>query len=441
MPPSEEYLRGAIATADRVADVHPEDWDGKVYEYVPIGHVPFTGILDAMEKKITRSRHIHWWEEPWAKQRGTVLDVYADQNFLVPYAAGGAEDDELYFAMSADDASQLIVGMTILVMNTDTMEFVQVDVVQLNIAGDATTWVFGALLEDDTTDALAGANLLFTITGEAQAEGSALPDALGRDVVDFSNQTQIFAGALEATGTEIEEEERIDGAMLPREKRRAQMRLLTQMEWANLLGVLKTKVGPNGKPRRFMEGVITAMRRLAAAGEMDSRLYNYATDPAFAGMSWLSGGWDWLKGIMNDTSRTSTGTSEKEVYCGILAWQAINDIVEDRGSYKIEDLHSGFGIRIRKVYGLHKTLNLIEHPLFSENPAFQRAAFITEMGLFKQRPMRNRSLKYIPGRSRDTDGYVWIDGIKAGWMAEVSLQYNNLEASAFCQQLGMTNAL
>jgi len=438
MPLPESYLRGAVSTVDRTTDVHPEDWDGKVYEYIPIGHVPFTGVLDAMPKKVTRSRHIHWWEEPFAKQRGTVTDVYTDQLLSSAYASGGVEDAQLYLKMSSDDASQIVIGMTLLVGNTSTMGYVNCDVLNLNIAG-ANSWVLVALLEDDTDDDLAGANLVFQITGDAQEEGSELPEADGRDVTELVNQSQIFMGALEITGTEIEEETRIDQAILPTEKRKAQMRLMCRREWSNFFGVYKTKYGSRGKPRRFMEGVVSAIKRRTALGLMDTRVYNYKTAAAYSGKTWLSGGWDFLKGILNDTSKTSTGSSVKDVYLGQTAWQAIVDLVEDRGHYKIETLQGDFGIRVTKIYGLNKALHLIEHPLFTESPFFTNTMFITEMNLFKERPFRNRGLKYIPANQTATDGYVWRDGVKAGWMYEGSLQYNNLEAMAWVVNLGVTN--
>ncbi len=100
--PNPAYIRGTIATTDRLDSVHPGEWNGNVYEYMPIGHIPFTGILDAMESKVATSKKIWWYDEPFPKQLGTCNNVTTDSGGTA-YATGGVEEDKLFFWTSVED--------------------------------------------------------------------------------------------------------------------------------------------------------------------------------------------------------------------------------------------------------------------------------------------------------------------------------------------------
>jgi hypothetical protein len=435
----ESYITGAISTADRVTNMHQEAWDGSVFKYMPIGHVPVTGILDAMGKVATPSRHIHWWEEPFQKQRGSIIEVYTTNPLgLSPttYVTGGTAGNVVYLTMLADDARQVIPGNTLLIQDPATYEFLSLDVISTTIGDDASTYVSAALLSDDDEDVLAATTPYFTISSTAYEELSGLPEPQGRDLVESQNQTQILMGALEVSGTEIEEDSRIDEGILPAEQRRGLMRLMTQAEWTSMFGVYKTKTGPKGKPRRFARGVVTALKE-----NVPQNFFNFKTDTATAisGKTFKNGGWDYLKYIMDQTQKWDTGAGRVELFLGMLSWRAINDLVEDRGHYQIVTQQSGFGIEVRTLYGLQKPVNLILHPLFSENPMFERCGWLTQMGLMKIRPMRNRDITYIPGDRKDPNGYVWVDGVKAGWMAEWTFQYSGLPSMAWISGFGVDN--
>lgn len=432
----ETILRGFVATSDRDSKLHPEAWRRKVYKILPVGDAPLTAFLQAMGSEPTPSRHMHWFEQQYPEQRGSVTDVYTDVALSSAYASGGVVGSALYLNMPEADAKQIVAGnmLTIFAPNTPGA-MITCDVRNVSIGNDATTWVLVELLEADTNSILADATLTFAITGDARAEGSGLPAPTGRDPVELSNQTQIFMEAVSWTGTEREEEQRIDGTYPQQQLWSGFNRFRLKMERALIFGQYATKQ-ENGKPKRFTRGF-----RAALAQHAPNRFYNYKTDSDFSGQDWLVGGWSWFaEKILLETSELSSG--RKRLLCGDLLALAIEQLVEDRGLALLESRETSFGFRYKTIRGLTTEVDLIIHPDFRRNAALKRSGMLIENRLLRLRPMRRRDVTFIPAsqlKDKEKNGWTWVDGDKAGWYCEAGLEYDNLAAMAWLDGAGLLN--
>jgi hypothetical protein len=433
MPIGQVIKRGMISTADRTANVHPEDWRSRVFEQMPVGRAPMTAVLQAAGSRPTISRKFHWFAQGFYKQRGDVTDVYTNEALSSAYSSGGSVGDDLYIKMTAADARQIVRGDTLLIHNSDTGVMRQMDVDAVKIVNDTHTHVAVTLLEDDTGNSLAGANLTWRISGNAQPEGSPLPPAIHEDVIEYENAAQIFMESLEFTGTELAEEERISPKVYARAKRRAFLRLRAKMERAFIFGKYKITTGANGKPKYYTRGIYSAIEE-----EVSGNIWDWKSDSNFAGKSWLAGGMEWLQNFMEETSRYSE-TNSVLCLCGSQAWLAINQLVEDHGFYKIETGQKAYGINVDRLIGLNRNLNLVQSKMFTEDPAFRRSILVIEPNLLTYRPMRNRDMTFVRHQDLHRDGFSWVDGRKEGWYVQAGLEYDNLDAMGFLSNLGVKN--
>ena len=429
----ETILRGFIATSDRDSKLHPEEWRSKVYKILPVGDAPMTALLQAIGSEPTPSRHMHWFEQQYPEQRGSITDVYTDVALSSAYASGGVDGTALYLKMTANDAKQIVAGNTLTIFAPGVSgAMINADVRNVSIGTDATTWVLVQLLEADTNSILANSTLTFAITGDARAEGSSLPDPTGRDPVELTNQTQIFMEAVSWTGTEKKEKQRIDGSFAQQQLWSGFNRFRLKIERAILFGKYKVRT-ENGKPKRFTRGV-----RSAIAENEPGRIYNYQTDTDFAGQDWLVGGWEWFcDKILLETSETSSG--RKKLFCGDQFALALEHLVEDRGLAILEPRQTSFGFRYKTLRGLTTEVDVVIHPDFRRNTALKRSGLLTEMKLLRLRPMVDRDITFVPASALEAGGWNWVDGDKEGWYAELGLEYDNLAAMAWIDGAGLLN--
>lgn len=438
MPPSEIYKRGQIHVIDRVEDIHPEQWDTEIYRYKSAGTVPMTAIMDRMGSKITKSKNLNWWEQPQAQQRGDVIGVFTDSARADAYASGGTAGQTLYVTMTVSDASQLVQGHTIRIASLDVSgPGLPLEVRGVEITDDDDTYVVCKSTKADPTALFAESNLIWYIISNAQREGAELPDALMREPTKYENQTQISMGAVEMTGTELAEMERVSPEKWNRVIQDALMRLKQEEEYANIFEYMHTSY-ENGKERRHMQGLYEALID-PTSGEPNN-VFDYRTDENFGGRSWLSGGIDFIDNIIELTSRNSEPGTKKQVFLGSQAWQSISALVRDHTHYGWATRDTEYGVVVTTLRGMTAELKLMQHPRFTENPKFRRSMLICEMKNLHNRPMQGRGLKFISGKNPDeASGYGWVDGKKAGWVRERSLSWNNLSGFAWVDGIGSAN--
>jgi hypothetical protein len=384
----------------------------------------------------TPSRFFHWPSIAFNSMRGSITDIDTTPPPGTAYVSGGAAGDQLYAQMTAANAALINVGDNILI--ADASGNLRVGRVNGVVStSDASSYAAFILREADTDNVLAGASLTWRLSGHSEAEMSPLPKASGEEVTWFQNCAGIAMESIEISGTEQNELSRISPDVRTFQRARALQRFNVKVERNLIFGVytFAQGAGVNGKDILESRGIRTAISDNETANMMD-----YRTDTDFSGQSWLSGGMDFMNQKLELLGRY--GESEfKKMYVGGLAWLAINDLVQDYGQYKIEVMEDEFGIQVRRWHGLTTGVDIILHPLFSEDPAFQRSALIVEPDLLRYKPMVNRDVQFVAGVDRDPNGWTWVDGVKEGWFAQYGLEYDNLAAMGWMDGLGLANTV
>lgn len=437
-------IRGALVTTLRDTVMKQEDRRKKLFKQLPAGNSPFTKYLMMLPSKPARRSIVQWGQRAFNAQLGDITDVYTDVALSAAYASGGVVGTPLYLKVTADDAKQFKVNQQVYIWDPANYADIAADVRAVQVASDTTSYVQVNLLEADGDSILANTDLVWRIGGNAQAELSGLPSASYREPEWTENYAQIFMEACEASGTELAEEDIVSPNAYEQSVQDSFDALRIQMERTYLRGVgSKTLTDPNtGRPRFMMNGLLTVLKAADTAGTSNN-IFNFSTDTDFTGYNWLEAGWDFLKKIFLEVSRYSS--NRKKMLVGDLAWLAINNLIEDYGSYKWEPMDDEFGIRIRKLYGLTVDVDIVPHPLWKIDPAHRRAALIFEPELLEYAPMVGRDIQFIKqstiNKQTHVSGHTWLDGKKEGWFGQATLRYHNLPAMAYVDALGEDNSL
>lgn len=427
---TQDIIRGSVDSGARSATQHPQEWRKDLFEQIPVGGAKLTALLRRMGKEVAKSKIVNWQELAFASQRGDVTDVYTDAALSAAYASGGVVGTPLYINMAEADANQIVSGDTIMIMDSDGyMRNVHVRAVTIN---GASSYVYGELQQTDTSNKLAGATLTWTIVGNSHPESSELPTALYEEGEWFTNYCEIFMEACEMSGTEIAELDRTSPNIWGRAIKRAKMRLDMKIERAMLFGVARNGTYA-GKPQLHMGGLVPAITT-----NESGNIFNYKTDASYSGKTWLAGGMNWLEDLMEVTSRYSAAPT-KLFLCGSLAALAIQRAVLDAGDYQLTPMTNRYGIRVKRLDGLSTSMDVLSHPLFTENPALRSCGVLVEPAMLHYLHMRGRDVQFVKPGTKDVAGNTWVDGKKAGWFGQISLRYDNLAAMGFLSNLGETN--
>lgn len=432
MPLTNTFVQGAVGTTDRVANIHPESWNTTPFVQLAYEQFPMMTLLDEMARneKPIKSRIHHWWNEAYNPYFGAVLDVYTNASLASAYSSGGVVGSVLFFAVTAQHAAQIRENDTIVINNTTNNTILLAEVVSVNVGSDSTSYFAGKLLTADTGSDLALTTLQWGLASDAQSEGSELPTSVTFDPTEYSNITSILMEAVEHTGSEVEEMERIDGTKVARDVKAAMERFKVKSEWACLFSKYQVGTGANGKRKSRMQGAYWALQDKAPANIVDWR-----SASGYSG-TWLSSGLNWFKRIVLAASARAI-SGPLIGFCGAEAWQAFNDAVEDRGYFNLSTRQNSFGIQIKTLHGLVKDVHLTLSPSMSER-GFSNSMFLTQKGLIRKKVFRK--LRFIKPRERDEDGYIFVDGKKQGWMEEFTLEYHNIDSQYWLDGIGFDHS-
>jgi len=432
-----EIIRGAVATYNRVDNIQPEEWEKKITQILPYGQTPITAILDNMSKTKTDSRILHWWDEEEPALTGDILGIYTDAGMTTPISGTYPEDTVLYVKVNETSAKQILVNNTLgiiakpnssgIVSNTS---IVRADVKGVLIDGNNSR--INIKLLSDMPD-FGSAELAWFLSGNAQEEGSELPESVYYEPTEYQNQTQIFMGSCEMTNSALKEMERVEPDKWERTISQALVRLRKDMERNVIFGVMKTSY-VNGKQKRHLKGLYQAIS--AYNNIFDIKKYG-TIDSGFAGKSWANVGFDLIDDIVLRTSQTKTDSNAKMLFTGSKGFQAISQVVRNSSqlAYNWSAIEETFGFRVHKIVSCVKDLNIVIHPLFNEIPRFQRAGLLIEGRYISKAVFRD--LMFISGKQgNDENGYDWVDGKKAGWLTEFTLKWNYLQNFAWLENLG-----
>lgn len=435
-------VRGPVLTTSRDDFMKREAKRRDIFYQLPADDSPTTKLLMQIGNDKPENRwYFSWPEQRYNPMLGDVKDVYTDAGLGSAYTGGSAvEGDTVYVALSRKDAEGIIEGEQLLIIEDgDDKKQVMLDVGHVNVATDDSSYAVCRLMEDDDS-VLDQSGISWRQASIAMAEMSGLPDATHEEPVWRDNYMQILMAAMEMSNSELAEAgaEEVDVTLMNRKERQAHDKMRMYMERAILFG-RKTRGSQNGRRRSTMGGIYQAIKN------HDSDLiFNYKTSTDYNNTTWVNGGWDWFQDVMQRTALFSH--KDKFVWTGDLALRAINTLCYDMSDVSLEpNYNEEWGINVTTLRGVGTRLHFYEHPLFSHDSVLRRQALVFEPELFKIVPLMGRDLRRVTKEQAQSMGYLaenghtWIDGFKAGWLAEMSLMWNNLDACAWLKGIGEDN--
>ena len=441
-PPSFFGMRG---TGDWVDNQVPDDWNETILYLFPNGDAPLTAMMAKMGTEPTDSTKIHWWTQGLPIQAASITagQIYVDAALGVAYVSGGKAGDHVYAKLGSEtDVDHFREGHQVTVRTaTDLAADVVTKCVE-RFKNGASSYLKLKLLEADDNSAgtttMANATRVL-VSGNMNAEGAGMPDAITYDPTEWYNNTQIFRTPLEITGTAMATKLRTNPQAYPKMQKECLKAHSMEREKAFWFSVPTSGLGTNGKPERTMMGIIPAIRgTYAGHGGPAGTVSNYVTDSAYAGKSWLAGGEDWL----NEQLETIFlyGNVNKMAWCGNGALMAINKIVQNNGDFAWGPDTVMYGIRVREWVTPLGSLALMTHPLFNYELTMRKVMVIVEPENIKRRPLKTRDTEFISETIGKTNsGYTRRDGIKEEYLTEETLQLEHPIGWAFLEGFGDDN--
>lgn len=245
------------------------------------------------------------------------------------------------------------------------------------------------------------------IVGTSHMEGASLPTAITYDPTVVNNYTQIFRNVLDLTGTAQQTRMRWDDAGPMKEYQRETLELhAMEMEKAFIFGTgVEDTTG--AQPQRTTKGHI-------------SFVSTNISDFSSSGVS--IDGWElFLEGCFK------RGSSEKAFLCGSRALNVLNKIARAHYTITATPTSTSYGQKMSEWITPYGTLQVIQHPLFSENATFHSWGILVDPKFVVYRYLRGRDTDYKENRQNPGD-----DARKDEWLTEsgYELQHENAHGVA-----------
>jgi len=432
---------GMRGTGDWVEDQRPKSWRESILYLYPNGMAPLTAMLSKMKSSAVTDPEFNWWTKTFPNRAGAITGVYTDAALSVSYTTGATEGSFLYIKMSEETVGHFRVGHQALLRDASDLTVDVVAVVMERVANGTSSYLKVRLLEDDdnsTSGDLSDADRIILL-GNVNSEGAAMPDAISYDPVKWYNKTQIFRTPLEITGTALETKLRTNPQAYKELKREALEQHSTEMEWAFLHSVPSERIGANGKPERTTLGIIPAIRGgYTGHGGAAGTVSDFTSDSTYSGHTWLSAGEAWLEEQLETIFRY--GKKEKLMVCGTGVLMAINKLVKNSGQFTFAPSVKVYGIDIMKWITPLGTINLLTHPMLSQEVTTRHTGIIIEPENLHYRYIQNRDTKFIGEELGKTNtGYSRRDGKKEEFLTECGLEYHHPISWGYLSGFGSDN--
>lgn len=414
---------GMRGTGDWATDQRPLNWRQMILYLYPNGMAPLTAIMSKLGSEKVDDPQFHWWTKRLSIQAGAVTGVYVDSGLTTAYASGGTSGDTLYVKMAAALIGEIRVGHQVLLRDASDLT---VDVnakVTGRLVNGASSYAQVKLLEDDdnsTSGDLSDCDRIL-IAGNINAEGAAMPDAISYDPTKWYNYTQIFRTPLEISRTAMRTRLRTDDAYQEL-KREALEYHSIEMEKAFLFGVPTESIGDNGKKERTTLGIIPAIRGgYTGHGGTAGTVADYISDSSYSGQTWLQGGEHWLDTQLAEIFKY--GKREKLAFCGDGTLLALNRLVKNGGDFAFMPTTKSYGINVVEWVTPLGKINLVTHPLFSQETTMNNSMVIFEPENCKYRFIDDTS--FYADKMKNNTGWTRRDGVKEEFLTEAGFEYHH----------------
>jgi len=428
-----EPFFGLRATDDfTVTGQRPQNWREAILYLYPNGDAPLTALMAKMANERTDDPHFHWFTKGLPKQAGDLNDIFSDEALTTPVAVPVGVGIDVYAGLADGvNKDQFRVGHTVMSRKKDDQGFDIIGIVTAVGTSSGGDYVRFRPIETDNDGSgnslLAAGNYLL-IVGNANAEGGPIPDAISYDPEEHENYTQIFRTPLEITRTARLTRLRTGDAY--KEAKREALELQSiELEKSLLWGVRYMDTGANGKPRRFTQGLIPSIK------QESGNVTNYAQDPDFSGMDWLTGGEAWLDKWLEVLFRY--GSDTRMCYVGSGALLEINKLIKHGGLFEFTPKTYSYGIKAFEWVTPFGTIVMKRHPLFSYEETNRYS-----MVLFDPTDLKGRYITDTTffGESKKVDSsHERYDGTKEEYLTEIGMEYHFPIKCGYFYGIGDTN--
>lgn len=411
-------ILGMRTTANFVTNQRPENWRQTITLLYPnsarAAPAPLTALTSVMKERKVDDPVFHWWEKTLNNRRFLLTANLAAE-------AGGAASSFTIDA-SYNPATGLKKNDLLLVEHTGEVARVSSDPAATNtipvVRGVQTGGAGTALTYNG-----AGVNPYVMVIGSAFEEASDAPTGVNFDPTERFNNTQIFRSTLEMTRTASQTRLRT-GDQVAEAKRECLEYFSVDMERAFFFGK-KGSGTVNGKPWRAMDGIFNQINSVSSA--------NIITADAATGADA-----NWLFENMELWFRD--GSPEKMAFVGSGALLTLNEIVRKNSQVQMtmSEPQKEYGMEVTRLRSAFGTLVLKVHPLFSQQQGGTNGgtAFYSHNHTMIILDMDYVKYVYLQDVDYQKDlTPVGLDGMKSGYLAEVSIELGHAKAHFIVKNL------
>jgi hypothetical protein len=428
---TDQYFVGLRATGDLATNERPESWREGILRLFPNGDMPLTALTALMQSEDVTDPHYHWWTKGLTTQRSAITNIYTDVALSNPYTSGGVAGTTLYVNIPAAGINMFRTGQVVLLRDASHYDVdcaAKVTDVQEN---GASSYVVVSLLEADDNGAstdLSDADVIL-IMGNANPQGGTRPEAITQSPTEHENYTQIFRDSLDLARTLMKTKLRSEQAYLEAKRDALELHGIG-MEKAFIWGVASSLTGVNGKPETTTGGLLSFIK---AAGTVAD--YTLETGAAYAGMTWLQAGDQWMDEHLEEIFRY--GADEKLAFCGSGALLGLNRLAKSVGNIQLNVREKAFGIQVVEWVTPFGVINLKRHPLFS-----YEATNRNSMVIFEPKQVRYKYITDTMFKADKSDmegGGTGVDGKQEEYLTEAGLEFHHGEKSGYLNGVGLDN--
>ena len=422
---------GMRGSGDFAEDQRPKNWRQKILHLYPNGDAPLTAMLSMMGEEAVDDPQFYWWTKSLATQSATVTNVYTNATLVTAYTSGGVVGDIVYVKIPNEaSCKEFRVGHQALLRNTaDYTDDVNGKVIAVVLNG-ASSYIAVKLLEADTGEnKIAVCNRILVI-GNINSEGAIMPSSIAYDPTKHFNYTQIFRTPLSITRTARKTRLRTGDQYIEAKRECLELHSL-EIEKAMLWSIASEVIGDNGKPERTTAGLIPTV--IGNSGNTS----HYTTDTDFSGVSWLTGGEEWLDSYLEQIFRY--GSQERLAFVGSGTVLALNKLIKEYGNYEVTSQTTDYGIKVKTWITPFGEIHMKIHPLFSYEESNRNTMVIFDPKDLKYRYIDDT--KFFADPDKQNTGRNRIDGTDEEYLTEAGLEFHHPIKTGFLSGFGTDNSL
>lgn len=431
-----------------------ESWREKILEIAPNGVATLVALTSRSAKKggFLTSRTHNWTLRRLSPQNGAVTGVYVDADLATAYVyatdAGtfGAIGGVVYLEVPEAVAKMVRVGHHVRAFEAARWSnFCNGKCVETFLNG-ANSFIAIQLRTadgrdtEDTTYNLSTVDMM-RIIGNVNPTGGLRPNAITYIPTYIRNVTAIWRTPVIITGTDMAIA--LHGVQDNYLDNKAQGALYHgwEMEKDLIFSHLEESVGPNNENENTIMGIEEMLLTY-----LEDVIDDYRLNPAFTGLSWEEGGWEWLREIVRLANFYGTGTRQSAqslVLVGDGAKSGIVALAEQHRQVEIQQSTIDFGLNIERVITPFGTFNIKDYPTFNYDESLRNSMLSVPPAGIKWLPMKGRDTKFRKSMNDESQdaSYDGFDGKREEFLTEGTYEYDLNGQWFFVHGVGLDNEL